>query len=171
MKNFLFFLFLILLLSNCQTEKTTVSKYPVHVGNLEFDEKIDDPNFKRCLPDGSYAYQYYNGDSSGIEYKGEKLEIIRKLEKENIQSSKDINGYITVRFVVNCEGKAGIFRMQQMDEEYRKKELDKKLSEQVLSFTQKLNGWIPKEIEGRKVDYYQYLTYKIKHGKVSEILP
>ncbi|VXC31752.1 MULTISPECIES: hypothetical protein [Chryseobacterium] len=171
MKNFLFFLFLILLLSNCQTEKTTVSKYPVHVGNLEFDEKIDDPNFKRCLPEGSYAYQYYNGYSLGIEYKGEKLEIIRTLEKGNIQSSKDINGYITVRFVVNCEGKAGIFRMQQMDEEYRKKELDKKLSEQILSFTKKLNGWIPKEIEGRKVDYYQYLTYKIKHGKVSEILP
>ena len=171
MKNFLFLIFLIPFLSNCQSEKTAVSKYPAHIGNVEFDEKIDDTSFKRCLPEGSYAYQYYSGDSAGIQYKGEKLEIIRILEKEKIQSSKDINGYITVRFVVNCEGKAGIFRMQQMDKEYKEKELDQKFSEQILSFTKKLNGWIPQEIQGIKVDYYQYLTFKIEHGKVSEILP
>ena len=171
MRSLISILFLIPLLINCQSEKTAISKYPAHVGNVEFDEKIDDPNFNRCLPEGSYAYQYYNGDSSGIQYKGEKLEIIRTLEIENIQSSKDINGYITVRFVVNCEGKAGIFRMQQMDEEYKEKELDQKFSEQILSFTKKLNGWIPKKIQGTKVDYYQYLTFKIEHGKVSEILP
>jgi hypothetical protein len=28
-----------------------------------------------------------------------------------------------------------------------------------------------KEIKGLKVDYYQYLTYKIENGKVSEVLP
>jgi len=171
MKNILLLILLIPLFTNCQTERKVVSKYPAHVGNVEFDEKIDDPNFKRCLPDGSYAYQYYNGDSSGIEYKGEKLEIIRTLEKENIQSSRDINGYITFRFIVNCEGKSGLFRVQQMDEQYKEKYFEKKLLEQLLSFTKNLNGWIPKEIQGRKVDYYQYLTYKIEDGKVSEILP
>lgn len=169
MKSFLLILFTLPLLGSCQTEKTG-SKYPTHVGNIEFDEKIDDPNFKKCLPDGAYAYQYYN-DGTGILYKGEKLAITRKLKQENIKSSKDINGYITVRFLVNCEGKTGLFRMQQMDDHYLEKELDRKFSAEILSFTKKLDGWIPKKIEGEKVDYYQYLTYKIEHGKVSEISP
>lgn len=171
MKNALFLLFLIPLFSNCQTDKTAVSKYPAHVGNVEWDKKLDDPNFKKYLSEGFYSYQYYSGGSSGIQYKGEKLEILRKFEKENIHSSKDVNGYVTIRFVVNCEGKSGIFRMKQMDENYKETQLDSKLTSQILSFTKNLNGWIPKEIDGKKVDYYQYLTYKIEHGKVSEILP
>lgn len=167
----MFLLFLMPLLSNCQADiKVTASKYPAQVGDINFDKKIDDPDFKRCIPENKHGYQYYN-DSKGFQYKGEKLAIIRNLEKENIQSSKDINGYVTIRFVVNCEGKAGIFRMKQMDENYIEKELDKSLSNQLLDFTKKLNGWIPKEIDGQKADYYQYLTFKIEHGKVSEILP
>lgn len=171
MKSLVLVLSFIPMLISCQSEKTYVSKYPAQVGDIAFDEKLDDADFKRCLPENSYAYQYYNGNSSGIQYKGEKLSIIRKLEKENIQLSKDISGYIIIRFVVNCEGKAGIFRMKQMDENYTEKELDKNLSDQLLYFTKNLNGWIPKEIQGKKVDYYQYLTFKIEHGKVSEILP
>lgn len=169
MKLFLFILSILPLLISCQTEKIN-SKYPTHVGNVEFDEKIDDPNFKKCLSDGAYAYQYYH-DGTGVKYKGEKLAIIRQLEQQNIKSSKDINGYITIRFLVNCEGKTGLFRMQQMDNQYLEKEQDRKFSAKILSFTKQLDGWIPKEIEGKKVDYYQYLTYKIEHGKVSEILP
>ncbi|MEF9480397.1 hypothetical protein OWR28_24350 [Chryseobacterium sp. 1B4] len=41
----------------------------------------------------------------------------------------------------------------------------------MLQFTKSLDGWMPKEIQGLKVDYYQYLTYKIENGKVSEVLP
>lgn len=159
---------LIPLLINSQTGKA-VSKYPNHVGNIEFDEKLDDPNFKRCL-DEKYVFQYYN-DSKGFQYKSEKREIEKEIQTLNLPENKEANGYITIRFVVNCEGKSGMFRMQQIDNEYKEYTFNKKLSDQLLNFTKKLNGWIPKEIEEKKVDYYQYLTYKIENGKVSEILP
>lgn len=168
MKNLFLFILLIPLLMNCQTEKA-VSKYPSHVGNIEFDEKIDDPNFKRCL-DEKYVFQYYN-DSNGFQYKSEKREIEKEILTLNLPENKEANGYVTIRFVINCEGKSGMFRMQQIDNEYKEYTFDKKLSDQLLNFTKKLNGWIPKEIEKKKVDYYQYLTYKIENGKVSEILP
>jgi len=45
------------------------------------------------------------------------------------------------------------------------------MEEKLLRFTKSLEGWIPKEIKGFKADYYQYLTYKIEDGKVSEVLP
>ncbi|WP_167032254.1 hypothetical protein [Chryseobacterium sp. Tr-659] len=49
--------------------------------------------------------------------------------------------------------------------------LDPELENKLLQFTKSLDGWLPKEIKGLKVDYYQYLTYKIENGKVSEVLP
>lgn len=169
MKNFLLILFLFPLLTSCQTEKTVVSKYPAHVGDITFDEKIDDPSFKRCLSE-DYRIQYYN-DSQGFQYKGEKISIEEKLKSLNIEGDKKLKGHITVRFLVNCEGKSGLFRVQQMNQEYKETDVDKELANQLLTFTKNLNGWIPKKLNGKTVDYYQYLTYKIENGKVSEILP
>ena len=169
MKNLVLLILLLSLFTHCQTEKNVVSKYPANVGDITFDKKLDDPQFKRCL-DEKYSFQYYN-DSKGFQYKSEKREIEKEIQTLNLPENKEANGYITIRFVVNCEGKSGMFRMQQIDNEYKEYTFNKKLSDQLLNFTKKLNGWIPKEIEEKKVDYYQYLTYKIENGKVSEILP
>ncbi|HCA09003.1 MAG TPA: hypothetical protein DEO71_17660 [Chryseobacterium sp.] len=154
---------------SCQTEKS-MSKYPLTVGDTEFDEKLDDPAFKRCTTEKLVNLQYYQG-SKEFDYKGEKIAITEKLEKEKISSETKTNGYITVRFLVNCEGKTGLFRVQQMNAELKETVLDKELGDRLLRFTKSLDGWIPKEIKGFKVGYYQYLTYKIENGKVSEVLP
>lgn len=154
---------------SCQAEKNR-SKYPVTVGNIEFDEKLDDPAFKKCYPEKQVDIQYYQG-INGFSYKGEKIDIIEKLASEKISSESKINGYITVRFLVNCEGKTGLFRIQQMNAGLKEVVLDKDLGDKLLRFTKSLDGWIPKEIKGLKIGYYQYLTYKIENGKVSEVLP
>ncbi|MCY0976316.1 hypothetical protein PGH12_11440 [Chryseobacterium wangxinyae] len=171
MKNGFLFILLVPLLINCQTEKSAASNYQSHVEDIVFDEKKDDPNFKRC--DGNdLGIQYYSGPSSAsIQYRGEKIAIIKNLEKLKIGSSNSENGYITVRFLVNCEGRSGYFRVQEMDEKYKVIKYDKTFSDQLLSFTKNLGGWIPMKINGKNRDYYQYLTYKIENGKVSEILP
>lgn len=154
---------------SCQSEKK-LATYPKFVGDIAFDKNIDEAGFSKCGTHQDYSFQYYY-DSNDFEYKGEKLAIIRKLESENIKSTKEINGYVTIRFLVNCEGRTGLFRVQQMSLDYKEKLIDKNLGDDLLKFTKSLKGWIPKEVEGEKVDYYQYLTYKIEHGKVSEILP
>ncbi|MDP9958937.1 hypothetical protein [Chryseobacterium lathyri] len=156
-------------LMSCQTEKN-INKYPVTVGDIEFDEKLDDPDFKKCTPEKLISLQYYQGEK-GFNYKGEKLAIIEKLQKEKISSETKMNGYITVRFLVNCEGKTGLFRVQQMNEDLKEIVLDKELGDRLLRFTKSLDGWIPQKIKGFKTGYYQYLTYKIENGKVSEVLP
>ncbi|NML68728.1 hypothetical protein HHL23_02810 [Chryseobacterium sp. RP-3-3] len=147
-----------------------MGKYPATVGDIEFDEKLDDPAFKKCNPEKLFTLQYYQG-SKEFAYKGEKIAIIEKLEKEKISSESKTNGYITVRFLVNCEGKTGLFRVQQMNADLRETIINKELGERLLRFTKSLDGWIPKEIKGFKIGYYQYLTYKIENGKVSEVLP
>lgn len=82
-----------------------------------------------------------------------------------------MNGYITVRFLVNCEGKTGLFRIQKMNTDLKETEPDIELGNSLLQFTKSLDGWMPKQIKRFKAGYYQYLTYKIENGKVSEVLP
>lgn len=153
---------------SCQGEKN-MDRYK-SVGDIDFDPQKDDINFKICDKNVSYSFQYYN-DSKGFQYKGEKLAIEEKLKSLKIQGNENSNGYITVRFLVNCEGKAGLFRIQTMNFDYKEAAIDKNLEVQLLNFTKSLNGWIVKEINNKKIDYYQYITYKIEYGKVSEILP
>ena len=153
---------------SCQGEKN-MDRYK-SVGDIDFDPQKDDTNFKICDKNVSYSFQYYN-DSKGFQYKGEKLAIEEKLKSLKIQGNENSNGYITVRFLVNCEGKAGLFRIQTMNFDYKEAAIDKNLEVQLLDFTKSLNGWIVKEINNKKIDYYQYITYKIEYGKVSEILP
>ena len=151
---------------NAQSEE---QNYPKNVGDIQFNSKIDDPNFKTCIPD--FSFQYYNF-SKGFQYKGEKYELL-KLWKEsnklNFQSSK--KGYITVRFLVNCEGQTGLFRVQQMDEDYNETIFEENIVSIILKFVKSLDGWIVQSYKGQTVDYYQYLTFKIENGIVKEILP
>lgn len=155
---------------SCQAEKK-VNKYPNTVGDIALDEKLDEPGFKKCGAgkDAPFSFQYYNG--KGFNYRGEKIAIAEKLKKENIYTKKEINGFVTVRFLVNCEGKTGLFRLKSMNSNLKEEILDEELQNKLLEFTKSLDGWASKELEGFKVDYYQYLTYKIENGKVSEVLP
>jgi len=168
MKSILYIFFLLPILFSCQAEKT-VTVYPNQVGDIVFDKSKDDPAFKRCM-NKDYGFQYYN-DSKGYQYNGEKIAIIQALDHLKLSSSQKINGSVTIRFLVNCEGKTGLFRVQQMDENYIRANFDKEFVEKILDFTKSLNGWLPKEYQGHKIDYYQYLTYKIENGKIAEILP
>ena len=95
----------------------------------------------------------------------------KKLEKSNLISDKNSTGYITIRFVVNCEGKTGMFRVQQMDEDYNETIFEENIVSIILKFVKSLDGWIVQSYKGQTVDYYQYLTFKIENGIVKEILP
>ena len=160
----LLFLFFSLIIS-CQSEKILHAQ----VGDIQFDAKLDDPGFKKC---SEYAQQYYT-EGQGYQYEGEKYLIEEDLDKfyKIPQNTNGENGYITVRFLVNCEGKTGLFRVSQMSDNYAEKLFPKEIISQLLNFTKNLNGWQNMKFKNKKFDYYQYLTYKIEDGKVLEILP
>jgi hypothetical protein len=139
-----------------------------HVGDILFDPQIDTTDFKPCHED--LTFQYYNF-SNAIQYDGEKASVIREFENKFQQVNETENGYITIRFIVNCEGKTGWFRIVTMDFDYQEKELSSELSNQLLEITKNLKGWKPGDFDGKKYDYYQYLTFKITNGRIENIMP
>ena len=162
-------LFLLLVVySSCQKSKAQKSVYPNHVGDTAFDEKIDDPNFKVCTT--GRIPQYYEFGKS-LQFKGEKPAIDKHFEILKQNESTAESGYITIRFIVNCEGKTGRYRIEEMSNDYQPMSFDKKLVEKILTLTKELSGWIVGGNPEQPVDYYQYLTFKIEGGKLIEIMP
>lgn len=165
MKKITFLIFMILLSCSKEEEKR-------NVGDISFDKNIDDVGFKVC--DEKRIKQYYVRYSSDTapSYKGEKRNLINTiLSNYNFQKSENENGYLTIRFIVNCKGKTGRFRIEEMDFDYKSKKFDSKIKNQLLAIVKNLDGWIPRKKNNQNLDYYQYLTFKIENGQIIKILP
>ncbi|MBK9255028.1 MAG: hypothetical protein IPM42_06030 [Saprospiraceae bacterium] len=169
MSNKIYFLiFIIPVLGSCQ-QINEKSKYPKSVGDINYDSKYDKKDFYLC---NEKSIMQYHNDSQGLEYKGEKtaLDQVFKLKYQRPANTTE-SGMVRIRFVVNCKGETDRFRVMSMDEKYNEKIFDADITEQLVSITKSLDGWIPKKNRGKEADYYQYLIFKIKNGQISEILP
>lgn len=144
-------------------------EYPNTIGDIAFDKEWDDPSFQICR-DQPYSAQYYH--KGGVSYTGE-LSAIKKAIFSNYKSPKlkGETGYVTVRFLVNCKGQAGLFRHYATDFELKEKKFNQQITAQFLDLTKKLNGWEIFNNRGTEIDYYQYLTFKIIDSDLIEILP
>ncbi len=163
MKNYLFILFLFPAFVFSQSSNWE------YVGNIKFDEKTDQKDFSFC--DEARIYQYFN-NSGGVEYEGEKMAIEAEFkEKYNPEIAKKESGMVRIRFVVNCKGETDRFRILGVDENYQEKSFDTSITNQLLAIAKNLKGWKPKTYNNLPIDYYQYLIFKIKDGKIDEILP
>ena len=164
-------LILVLGIYSCYNSNTSQNKHEHlrHVGDIPFDSQLDDPNFKPCHED--LATVYYARFSNSNLYKGEKPEITKVFMNMIFLKIEGSSGYITIRFLVNCEGKTGRFRVEQLDFDYKEKKFNSAIGDSILSRTKSLDGWIPAISGERAYDYYKYLTFKIIDNQITDILP
>ena len=161
---------MMVILHSCGQAQNRNTIYPEHVGDISFDAAHDDRSFKVCTNENNIP-QYYNF-GKGLQYKGEKI-AINKYFGENFKGRNQIGetGFLTIRFIVNCEGKTGRFRTEGMDDNYQTKKFNEGLENRILQLVKQMDGWVIGEISGQKIDYYQYLTFKLENGKIIEIMP
>jgi hypothetical protein len=159
-------IFYFLVLVGC-SQKQNEESYPEQVGDITPDAGLDDPGFRLCSERN--VAQYYN--FIGFQFEGEKPAIEDHFRPIRAKQYGSKSGYITVRFVVNCKGESGRFRVEQQNTEFQPAELPADLVKDLLRLTKSLRGWQPATYEQREYDYYQYLTFKIDEGHLLEILP
>jgi len=164
----LLFLICLMVASSCQQKQKQETEILRHVGDINFDQKIDTTDFKPCHED--LTFQYYNF-SNAIRYDGEKAKILREFDQKFKKVEESENGYVTIRFIVNCEGKTGRFRLITMDSNYKNKPMSNDLTNQLMEITKNLDGWKPGVFDGKNYDYYQYLSFKIEKGQIKRIMP
>ncbi len=166
---FIYILLFFPFLFSSQTEKAY--SRPEYVGDIKFDEKLDKKDFFLCNEGDIYQY-FNNSEGEGVDYEGEKFTIEEEFSnKYNFQNVNKDNAWVRIRFVVNCKGETDRFRILVSDYNYQPIEIDTKITAQLLQISKDLKGWKPKAYKGFQLDYYQYLIFKIKDGKIDEILP
>ena len=122
---------------------------------------------------------YINNPNNRYYYKGTRLEnghenIRRAIKREyNPSIYQDQNGLVRVRFVVNCEGKTGLFEVDEMTLDYQLTDLDDSMSNKLLDITRTLGPWIPgmSSYANYPIDTYYFITYRIKNGEIVDIFP
>ena len=145
------------------------SKYRSMVGDIAHDPKLDDPSFTLC--DENNTKQYHNLNEE-MQYEGEKyaLNNIFATQFKTSEEARD-SGMIRIRFIVNCKGETGRFRLMSSGYDYKEKQFNNAITDQLMAITKSLKGWkILSDKRGPK-DYYQYLIFKITDGQIKEIMP
>ena len=160
----------ILIVTGCKSESDQVNiirEYSNVVGDIKYDQHIDG-DFKRC---DTYSNQYY-GINGGFGFKGEMSRIKKDIFANYKPTNKEgQSGFLTIRFVVNCDGVAGMYRVQQTNMSLQDFDFDDNIIDQLLAATKKLKGWRIADYQGNAYDYYQYLTYKLLDSKLIDIAP
>ena len=156
-------------LSSLAVTKSFAQEYPRWVGDIAYNPTLDDSSFQLCWHD-NFVFQYFNMEA-GMQYQGEKAAILAHFQRNYKPVPSNQSGWIRLRFIVNCQGQSGRFRIQQADENYQPRDFDPVIVEQIIQLTQALNGWQVIKRKGMAVDYYQYLIFKINQGEIERILP
>lgn len=137
------------------------------VGDITFDDKIDDKGFYVC--NAGEIFQYYSLSlTNSAEFKRRAQKQILRLKPS---STLDASGYLTIRFIVNCEGKADRFRILGVDNSYKPHRFDSTLTGSLLKLIKNYDAWQPGKFEGDSVDYYQIITFRIIGSRIADILP
>lgn len=169
---------LVLFIGSCSpsseeaSERSSIQQEPPRgmVGDILLDSLLDDPDFKLCGKDNRLV-QYYALDEKT--YDGEKWAIQNTFSTHyKVPIMDGETGLVRIRFIVNCNGETGRFRLMGMNPDYSKKAFNKTITDQLLKITKSLTGWKSfNRKSGRSIEYYQYLIFKLKDGQITEILP
>lgn len=166
---FILYFFIFPLLFSCNnSKKINEPKYQHYVGYINQEKAIINSGFL-CNKEN---IEYTHHGAAPIAYKGSKKNFKNTiLSKYNHKLYKD-SGYISFRFLVNCNGDAGWFEVAEMNLDLEEVNLDDKMVDELLNLTSEKENWnklgYSKE---QKFDYYMYIIYRIENGNITEILP
>ena len=146
-----------------------VKDYQDHVGLIVEPEESGNSDFSPCFQEKIFPYYY---GRSGAEYAKGK-DVLRNYFREHYKNFGNTHesGFITFRFIINCEGQAGNYEIRQVGLDFKKKSFNKETVDHLFSLVRKLQDWKTVEFFGDKYDCFYHLTFKISNGELLEILP
>lgn len=156
----------------CNQQET--EKYPYDIGFIpEETAIIIDSGFAPC--DTGKFYSYYNRNAPEdipAGFVGGPKAIKRFIEKEypdlDLQGQ---SGLLTIRFMINCEGRTDRFEIFENDLDYQPMPFKPEVKQRLFEIHLQLAEWRPIYIHGEYRDCFMYITYRLKDGKITEILP
>lgn len=142
--------------------------YPNYVGYINQETTALNRSYNLCDPKTIY-HVHHGASEEG--YAGNKKQYRDDILAQYKNNSYTDSGYLNFRFLVNCEGKPGWFETIEVDTNYQKTQFSEELVSQLLALTAQAKHWNIIRFDEQPVDYYMYVSYKLKDGEITEILP
>ena len=179
-------LLLLLPFAYTQAQPTIDPQRHDNVGDIAFDPALDDPSFH--LHDSTRVWQYYNSTAYWLDHKDSITRFIRGRYHPPADAANATNtanaantaiattaanqsGWLTIRFIINTEGRTGRFRLFEMDSTYQPIHFDPRISSALLAAIKDWPGWQPAHNNERRFDTYQYVTFRLRQGRITTISP
>ncbi len=134
------------------------------IGDIEYDKKIDNPEFIVC--NKNRIVQYY---SFGAHYNGGEKAIKKELDTliNNLNFNKP--GLLTYRFIINCNNKTGRFRVKMVDFNLKETHFKTSNISKIKESIKNLTDWEAAKWKDELLDSYYVLNFKIENGKITDI--
>ncbi len=97
--------------------------------------------------------------------------LVKEINTNLLYKPTSINGFITLRFIVNCKGQIGKLNTFQIDGNYKEISFDTEYVDQLINFVKGLKEWKMGVYKEKPIDYYTYFTFKVENGNIKEIVP
>ena len=158
-------IWLALVLVSCQSDQSkTEYEYPDQLGSIAFNAAMDSSDFKLC----NEADLVHSRTS--LSYEGGKAKVVA-LAREWFAKSGSINfsGFVSVHFLVNCQGLPGRVRIEAMDGSFVEKEAPKALMDLLRNMVLSLDKWVITKPANVGKDHSKYLIFKIVNGEIAGV--
>lgn len=142
--------------------------YPNYVGYINQENTALNDVYKLCDPESIY-HVHHGASEKG--YAGNKKQFREAVLASYKNYDHLDSGYLNFRFLVSCEGNPGWFETIQVDTDYKSTQFSKELVSKLLAITAESKHWNIISFDDKPVDYYMYVSYKLKDGEITEILP
>ena len=146
-----------------------VNPHRESVGFIQASEYKDPDSFYICYKEVQWPNNWSRSES-GYKYGKDSLKTFFQKHYDP-KGFSDNSGYITLRFIINCEGIIGLFKVHQVGLDYKEKAFPQALVRQLMSLIRTQNEWIPLQFGDTKYDSHIHFTFKIENGQLTEILP
>ena len=138
------------------------------VGAIFYDSVLDNSNYYLCDEKNIMEYYQVNpkfkeGHNSVRHYFEEEIKVLKFSEKTV--------GLLTIRFVINCRGEIGRVRSFAIDSNYKPLTLNQKNVNLISDYIKQMPNWAQEEYDGKIYDSYKMISFKIKNGLITEIMP
>jgi heme/copper-type cytochrome/quinol oxidase subunit 2 len=153
-----------------QLEHKFIPDNNIHTTSAEYiDPKAAflNEDFEVCNED--FIIQYYNPQRAT--YSKGKNGLRQFIMSNYNNKSYTDSGYLNIRFIINCKGKAGRYIIHENDLDLNPVNLNEDLVNQLFKLTTQLEDWNPNYVYDEYRDSYMYISYRIEHGEITEIIP
>ena len=143
-------------------------KFPHYIGYIDQEKALINDVYELC--DNGAIYKVHHGAPDDA-FEGSKKRFRETLLSEYKNENYSDSGYLNFRFLVNCEGNAGWFEIIEMNLDLEETDLNKNMVDQLFKLTSDSKHWKIYTNKDIPRNYYMYISYRIEHGEIIEILP